>query len=58
MFAASTYDEIIEYERLIENQEIVVSIVVIGTPKEWNVSRRYFTPTFFFSHVSAVQWLQ
>lgn len=24
MFAASTYDEIIEYERLIENQEIVV----------------------------------
>ena len=39
-------------------KEVDVSIVVIGTPKEWKVSRRYFTPTFFFSHVSAVQWLQ
>ena len=38
--------------------ETFLSIVVIVTPKEWNVSRRYFTPTFFFSHVSAVQWLR
>ena len=37
-----------------------ISIVVIGTPKGWNVSRRYFTPTFYFCdvHVSAVLWVQ
>lgn len=30
-----------------------VSIVVLGTPKEWNVSRRNFTPTSFFSFLWA-----
>lgn len=49
-----SYEEIQKFNET----EILISIVVIGTPKEWNVSRRYFTPTFFFSHVSAVQWLQ
>ena len=33
--------------------EVTVSIVVLGTPKEWNVSRRNFTPTFFFSFLWA-----
>lgn len=31
----------------------MISIVVLGTPKEWNVSRRNFTPTFFFSFLWA-----
>lgn len=30
-----------------------LSIVVLGTPKEWNVSRRNFTPTSFFSFLWA-----
>lgn len=30
-----------------------ISIVVLGTPKEWNVSRRNFTPTSFFSFLWA-----
>lgn len=34
MFAASTYDEIIEYERLIENQEIVVLLFVKPTSQD------------------------
>ena len=34
MFAASTYDEIIEYERLIENQEIVVLLFVRPTNQD------------------------
>lgn len=34
MFAASTYDEIIEYERLIENQEIVVLLFVKPTNQD------------------------
>ena len=40
--------------------ELELSIGVIGTPKGWNVSRRYFTPTFYFCdvHVSAVLWVQ
>lgn len=33
--------------------EIPLSIVVLGTPKEWNVSRRNFTPTSFFSFLWA-----
>lgn len=33
--------------------KIMLSIVVLGTPKEWNVSRRNFTPTFFFSFLWA-----
>lgn len=32
---------------------LLISIVVLGTPKEWNVSRRNFTPTFFFSFLWA-----
>lgn len=34
MFAASTYDEIIEYERLIDNQEIVVLLFVRPTNQD------------------------
>ena len=34
MFAASTYDEIIEYERQIENQEIVVLLFVKPTSQD------------------------
>lgn len=34
MFAASTYDEIIEYKRLIENQEIVVLLFVKPTSQD------------------------
>ena len=34
MFAASTYDEIIEYERLIENREIVVLLFVKPTSQD------------------------
>lgn len=34
MFAASTYDEIIEYERLIENKEIVVFLFVKPTNQD------------------------
>lgn len=34
MFAASTYDEIIEYERLIENQEVVVLLFVKPTNQD------------------------
>ena len=34
MFAASTYDDIIEYERLIENQEIVVLLFVRPTNQD------------------------
>ena len=34
-------------------KNIPISIVVLGTPKEWNVSRRNFTPTFFFSFLWA-----
>lgn len=34
-------------------QEVFLSIVVLGTPKEWNVSRRNFTPTSFFSFLWA-----
>lgn len=33
--------------------KMLISIVVLGTPKEWNVSRRNFTPTFFFSFLWA-----
>lgn len=33
---------------------LMISIVVLGTPKEWNVSRRNFTPTFFFCFLWAV----
>ena len=33
--------------------EMPISIVVLGTPKEWNVSRRNFTPTSFFSFLWA-----
>lgn len=36
-----------------DEREIEFSIVVLGTPKEWNVSRRNFTPTFFFSFLWA-----
>ena len=31
-----------------KKKKVLISIVVLGTPKEWNVSRRNFTPTFFF----------
>ena len=34
--------------------KMLISIVVLGTPKEWNVSRRNFTPTFFFCFLWAV----
>lgn len=33
--------------------KMLISIVVLGTPKEWNVSRRNFTPTSFFSFLWA-----
>ena len=33
--------------------KLIISIVVLGTPKEWNVSRRNFTPTSFFSFLWA-----
>ena len=43
------------YLRTIHSQQITIafSIVVLGTPKEWNVSRRNFTPTSFFSFLWA-----
>lgn len=37
----------------IDKLSVVISIVVLGTPKEWNVSRRNFTPTSFFSFLWA-----
>ena len=39
--------------RLFYEEEMSLSIVVLGTPKEWNVSRRNFTPTSFFSFLWA-----
>lgn len=37
----------------VKYREFIISIVVLGTPKEWNVSRRNFTPTSFFSFLWA-----
>ena len=51
---------VVSFTPAVDRPEVPVSIVVIGTPKGWNVSRRYFTPTFYFCdvHVSAVLWVQ
>lgn len=37
----------------VDEVKLTLSIVVLGTPKEWNVSRRNFTPTSFFSFLWA-----
>lgn len=47
------YAALLKYEDAYSDLQLYLSIVVLGTPKEWNVSRRNFTPTFFFSFLWA-----
>lgn len=47
------YAALLKYEDAYSDLQLYLSIVVLGTPKEWNVSRRNFTPTSFFSFLWA-----